>query len=126
VGPNETFGWCWTLAGMLVGMGLGLGFGREDWLGGYASHPRRLLRLGHLAMIALGILNILFARAVPTLHLAAPWPTVAATALIVGAIAMPLCCGLMAWRRAFQPLFALPVTSLLLGVGLVVAGALRP
>ena len=122
---NEVFGWCWVLAGMFAGMGLGLGFHREDWLGGYASHRRRLLRLGHLAIIALGIVNILFARAQPALRLPDPWPCVAADALIVGAVTMPLCCALMAWRRGLQPLFAIPVTSLLLGVGLTAAGALR-
>jgi hypothetical protein len=119
---NEVFGWSWTLAGMLAGMGLGFGFHREGWLGGYASHPRRLLRLGHLSFIGLGIVNILFARTAAGLELPSPWPAVASGALIVGGVAMPLCCALMAWRRALQPLFAIPVVSLLLGVGIVVAG----
>jgi hypothetical protein len=126
MGANEVFGWVWTLAGMLAGAGLGLGFQREDWLGGYASYPRRLLRLGHLSFIGLGILNILAARAAGGLHLAVPWPAVASAALIGGAVTMPLCCALMAWRRALQPLFAVPVISLLCGVGLVVAGMVLP
>ncbi len=122
---NEVLGWITTLAGMVAGMGLGLGFHRESWLGGYASHRRRLLRLGHLSAIALGILNILFARAAPSLHLPDAVLRVAGMAMIAGAVTMPLCCALMAWRRALQPLFAVPVASLLLGVGLVVAGMLR-
>lgn len=122
---NEAFGWSWILAGMLAGMGLGLGFHREGWLGGYASHARRLLRLGHLSFIGLGIVNILFARTAASLALGSPWPAVASVSLLVGAVAMPACCALMAWRRSLQPLFAFPVVSLLLGVGLVVAGTVR-
>lgn len=122
---NEAFGWSWILAGLLAGMGLGLGFHREGWLGGYASFERRLLRLGHVSFVALGILNILFAHSAADLALGPPWPAVASIALVTGAVAMPACCALMAWRRSLQPLFALPVTSLLLGVGIVVAGMVR-
>ncbi len=123
---NEAFGWGWTLAGMLAGAGLGLGFQREDWLGGYASHARRLLRLGHLSFIGLGIVNILFARLPAPLAPDGPAAAVASVALIVGAATMPACCALMAWRRGLQPLFALPVASLLLGVGIVVEGMVHP
>lgn len=121
---NEVFGWTWILVGLLAGLGLGLGFHREEWLGGYASYSRRLLRLGHVSLVALGLLNVLFAR-LPALDVCLRWRALAAVALVVGAIAMPLCCALMAWRRSFRLLFGLPVASLLLGVGIVVAGLWR-
>ncbi len=38
---------------------IGLGFHREEFLGGYGSFRRRLLRLGHIALAALGSLNVL-------------------------------------------------------------------
>jgi len=123
---NLVFGWTWILAGMVGGMALGLGFHREDWLGGYASHARRLLRLGHISFIGLGALNILFAQLPAELSARAGGLGLASAAFIVGGVSMPLCCALMAWRRGLQPLFAVPVASLLLGAGIVVAKLLRP
>ncbi len=123
---NEAFGWCWILAGLVVGLVLGLRFHQDDWLGGYGSFPRRLIRLGHVAFIGLGMLNILFALSVPRLGMCAVSYRIAAAALIVGAVTMPLCCGLMAWRKAFQPLFAIPVLSLIGALVLIVAAVLRP
>ena len=123
---NEGFGWIWILAGILTGLVLGLFFHHDDWLGGYASLRRRLVRLGHISFIGLGALNVLFALSGPRLHLAAGPLTLASRALIVGGISMPLCCALMAWRRGLHPLFAVPVVTLLLGVGLVVRGVLAP
>jgi len=51
---NWMLGWGLVLAGFLSGAAIGLSFHREDFLGGYTSFPRRMLRLGHVALIALG------------------------------------------------------------------------
>jgi hypothetical protein len=123
---NEVFGWVWILAGIVSGLALGLRFQREDWLGGYGTHPRRLIRLGHVSFFGLGFLNVFFALSTPRIRLAPEWLGVASWALIAGGLTMPICCGLMAWRRALQPLFAVPVGCLLLGAGLVVTGMLLP
>lgn len=123
---NESFGWLWILIGFVSGFFLGLGFHREEWLGGYSSFRRRLIRLGHISFIGLGFLNILFATTAPRLRLSDSWLAVASWSLIAGGVTMPLVCGLMAWRRAFYPLFVVPVLALVLGVALVVAGLLRP
>lgn len=123
---NEAFGWIWILAGFVTGLTLGLFFQRDDWLGGYASFRRRLLRLGHISFIGLGALNVLFALSAAHLSLGRAALALASGALIAGGISMPLCCALMAWRRGFHLLFAIPVTSLLLGVTLVVRGLLLP
>ena len=122
---NELFGWTWILAGMLTGMVLGLFFHREDWLGGYASHPRRLLRLGHVSFIGLGVLNVLFALTGQRLHVSPPALGLASWALVTGGVTMPACCALLAWKRTLQPAFTVPVASLLLGVAVVVTGLLR-
>lgn len=123
---NEAFGWTWILAGIVTGLVLGLYFHRDDWLGGYDSLRRRLVRLGHISFIGLGALNILFALSGPRLHLPSGPLVLASRALVVGGVSMPLCCALMAWRRGFHLLFGVPVASLLLGVGLVVRGVLGP
>ncbi|MBL8877803.1 MAG: hypothetical protein JNG88_01685 [Phycisphaerales bacterium] len=125
VAVNESFGWCWILVGFLVGGWLGLSFNKPDWLGGYASYPRRLVRLGHISFIGLGLLNILFALSAARCNLEPQQLQIAAIAMIVGAIGMPLACGLTAWRAAFKPLFYIPVASLLTGVGLIAYGMVR-
>ena len=110
---NETIGWFSITAGFASGMLLGLRFQRNDWMGGYSSLPRRLVRLGHIAMIALGMINILFALSATHVNLN---PTQFATAqwgFVIGCITMPLACFLMAWRSNLQPVFVLPVASLL-------------
>ncbi len=119
---NEIFGWCSVVAGFLGGTLLGLGFHREGFLGGYASMRRRMLRLGHIALVMLGALNLLFGASAARLHLAPAALALAATAWIVGGVSMPLCCALMAWRPSFRPLFAVPISCLLLAAGLVVTG----
>ena len=122
---NETFGWVWVLVGLLTGLGLGMGFQRDDWMGGYASFRRRLVRLGHISFLGLGILNILFAISGPRLALSGTSLSLASWTLILGGVSMPACCALMAWRRAAYPLFGLPVASLVLGTTLIVVGILR-
>ena len=123
---NAAFGWIWILASFLAGLLLGLRFREDDWLGGYGSFRRRLLRLGHVSLAGLGILNVLFALGAERLHLGPAALALASRAFIAGGLTMPLCCGLAAFRPRLQPLFAVPVVSLVLGASLVVAGMLRP
>ena len=59
-GLNFLAGWWLILAAFVTGAALGLGFHREDFLGGYGSFRRRLARLGHIALAALGGLNVLY------------------------------------------------------------------
>ena len=100
--PNEWFGWFWLSVGLCVGAWMGLGFRRPDWLGGYGSWPRRMVRLGHIAMIMLGVLNILFAHSAARIALPQFWTGFASIGLVVGALGMPLGCFLAAWRPRLQ------------------------
>ena len=124
--PNEPFGWIWIVAGIVSGLGLGLGFHRDDWLGGYGSFRRRLLRLGHISFLGLGFLNLFFAQGAAHMRLPPAGLAAASWAIVVGAVTMPLCCGLMAWRRGFYLLFGVPVASTLLGAALAAWGLVRP
>jgi hypothetical protein len=125
VAHNALFGWGSILVGLVAGMGLGLGFHRDDFLGGYGSLRRRMLRLGHIALVALGMLNVLYAQSAPGLHLGPGAFAITSAAWMVGGLAMPVCCALMAWRPAFRPLFAIPVTTLLLAAALTAIGLAR-
>lgn len=112
---NELFGWLWIVAGFASGAVLGMFFHRAEFLGGYDSYRRRLIRLGHISFLGLGILNILFALSIGRAKLQAWESETASWAMIVGGITMPLSCALNAWRPSLKPVFAIPVTSLLVG-----------
>src|SRR2546423_14898252 len=92
---NWAFGWGFLLLGFLSGAVIGLRFHREEFLGGYTALRRRMVRLGHICFVALGILNVVFALSPVTDSGAG---RVASVALIVGAIAMTTLCFLTAWR----------------------------
>ena len=111
--PNVAFAWCWILVGLLTGAAIGLSFHRTEWLGGYGSWPRRLVRLGHISFIGTGLLNVAFGWSVQTFDLASQL-SIAPTAFIVGAIAMPIVCFASAWRPQFRHLFFVPVASLVI------------
>lgn len=117
--------WIGFLAGGLAGVVTGLFFHREDWLGGYGSWPRRMVRLAHVAFFGIGILNLAFALTARALGLAGGL-RLASALLIVGAVAMPLVCYLSAYRRPFRHLFAVPALSVTAGVALFLARIVRP
>jgi hypothetical protein len=92
---------------------MGMGFRNSEWLGGYGSWPRRMIRLGHIAMIMLGMLNILFAVSSPRIGLPDVWTRIAAGGFLVGAVLMPLGCFLAAMRPKATSLLVLPVIALI-------------
>lgn len=110
---NLWAGWVATLAGVISGAVIGLFFHREEWLGGYASHRRRLLRLAHISFFGLGFTNILFGL---TGRVLVTVPGTAAALMIASAVTMPICCFLAAWHTRFRILFPLPVVSATAGI----------
>jgi hypothetical protein len=117
---NWYAGWSLILTAFVAGAVIGLAFHREDFLGGYTSFPRRLLRLGHIALAALGMINILFALSpVP----AGAFTTAASICFLAGGVLMPAVCFLTAWRKPMRQLFFIPVTSLIAAVVLTLIGA---
>lgn len=112
---NVSAGWTGISAGVVSGVVLGIFFHRDDFLGGYDSFSRRLVRLGHISLFGLGILNLLYGLSTP------PEPgrrsrDLAGLSLIVGAMTMPAVCFLTAWRKPMRHLFAIPVIAVLLAV----------
>ena len=122
---NMTAGWFAMLGGALSGGTLGLFFHNENWMGGYYSFRRRLVRLGHIAFFVLGFLNILFALSANRLSALAAAEGALETAsvcFVIGAVTMPLCCFLAAWRPGMKFLFPVPVMSVISGVVVVLIG----
>src|SRR5437867_13417647 len=106
---NWFAGWGMILAGFLTGAALGMCFYREDFLGGYASFRRRILRLGHIALAALGMINILYSLS-PLASEPSLGTRVASFGFIIGGITMPAVCFLTSWRAGFRRLFFIPVS----------------
>ena len=103
---NLFAGWLAFLLGFAAGAVPGLFFWMEDWLGGYGSWRRRLVRLAHISFFGLG-----FPAGTP--------PLVWSSALLIcGLAAMPAVCYLSAWRQGFRQLFFLPVACMIVGVAL--------
>ncbi len=123
---NEFFGWAWVLVGFVSGMLLGLRFQEDDWMGGYGSLRRRVVRLGHISFVGLGILNVLFALSGPRVHLSPASLAATSVLFILGGIAMPASCFLMAWRPALKPVFAVPVLALTAAAAFTISGLARP
>lgn len=121
---NWFAGWVLILLAFVTGAVIGLFFHREEFLGGYQSFPRRLLRLGHIALAALGMMNVIFSLS--------PWPApahwtghAASLCFIAGGITMPAACFLTSWRKPFRHVFVVPVVALFLAVIFTLAGGPR-
>jgi hypothetical protein len=112
---NIFVAWLGILAGVAVGVVQGLFFHREEWLGGYASWRRRLMRLGHVSFFGIALLNLALAW---TIHNPGwrPDSSVPAAALASAQVLMPAVCYLAAWRPPLRRLFFVPVGCVLLGV----------
>lgn len=117
---NLLLAWVWICLGFLSGLGLGLFFQRENWLGGYSSLKRRLYRLCHISFFGLGVLNLCFFLTAQAFGLTGTGLLIASWAFIVGAVTMPLCCLVMAHFPRVLPIFSVPVVSLLLGGALTI------
>jgi hypothetical protein len=119
---NLIGGWLGMLAGVLSGAIVGLRFHQDEWMGGYGSYRRRLTRLGHISFFGLGFLNLIFAATAGQLALGRGYAAAASDALIVGAVTMPACCFLSAWRKPLRHLFPIPVVSVTIGIVAILIG----
>ncbi len=108
--------WVAILVGLLTGTAIGLHFHREEWLGGYDSWRRRLVRLGHIALLGTGLLNLAFVETVEAAALREV-PKLPSVLFILGTVSMPSVCFLAAWRKPLRRLFFIPVLSLIGAAG---------
>ncbi len=108
---NLRVGWIAILIGLFAGAAIGMFFQREDWLEGYASWRRRMLRLMHVSLVGTGLLNLAFALSLRSFEVASV-PRIPSALFVIGAVTMPLVCGLAAWRKPMRHLFFVPVLAL--------------
>lgn len=112
---NLNLAWLWILLGFMTGMVMGMFFHDEKWLGGYASHRRRMYRLGHISFFGLGTVNLMFYFTAQLFGASNPVSSVASWAFVVGAITMPIGCAIMAHYPKAYLIFTVPVVSLITG-----------
>lgn len=119
---NILAAWLAILIGFAAGALAGLSFQKEDWLGGYSSWPRRMMRLGHISFFGLAFVNIAFAATVKAYGLRQGAPHLiepASILFLVGLISMPAICYGSAVRKVLRHLFFIPVGSLMMGAVLM-------
>ena len=114
---NIYAGWIGMLLGALAGAAMGLFFHREQWLGGYGSWRRRMLRLGHIALFGIALINLAFALTAKVLGIERG-VEVASILLLVAAAGMPAVCFLSAIKSGFRHLFVIPASSVIVAVAL--------
>ena len=115
---NLVSAWVGLLLGFVSGMLMGLKFHEENWLGGYTSYPRRMIRLGHISFFGLAMANLMFYFVAQALPAASISVSVASWLFVVGAVTMPVCCGLMLLSPRWRHAFVIPVLSLITGATL--------
>jgi len=120
---NLVLAWVWILLGFASGALMGLRFHQPDWLGGYASHKRRLYRLGHISFFGLGAVNLLFSLTA-SFCASGTLLQAASMAFVVGAVAMPLACLVFAHNARLHLIFSIPVTALIGGAVLTLIALL--
>ncbi|MFN8392814.1 MAG: hypothetical protein U0136_21150 [Bdellovibrionota bacterium] len=114
--PNVLAAWASMTAGCIWGAISGLFFQREEWLGGYGSFRRRLLRLGHVACFGLAFVNLAFVGTCAGGYLPTEWQAYLGASMIVGLCTMPSACLLAAWKPQWKGVFCIPVASTAVGV----------
>ncbi len=115
---NITAAWIGFLLGAVSGAIPGLFFHKPNWLGGYTSWPRRLIRLGHISFFGIGFINLGMGL---TSHVLGMESVPASILMIVGAVAMPTVCYASAFRPAFRHLFFIPAGSVLISIILFIS-----
>src|SRR5437667_12130438 len=86
---NLMAGWISMVAGATSGATIGLFFHRDEWMGGYASLRRRMIRLGHIAFFGLGIINVLFALSLFAIPIPLAYARIASPGFAVSVVTMP-------------------------------------
>ena len=114
---NIVAAWIGFALGCISGAIPGLFFHNQDWLGGYTSWPRRLIRLAHIAFFGIGFLNLGLGL---TGQLLGVESLAASILMIIGAATMPAICYASAFKPIFRHLFFIPAGSVFVAIVLFI------
>jgi hypothetical protein len=111
---SVALGWGLISIGFMTGAVFGVLAQNEAWLGGYSSRTRRLVRLGHIALIALGALNVGWPLTTTARDVSGLTPIIT-NCFMVGGLTMGPVCFLSAFIWQCRIAFVIPSTSLIVG-----------
>jgi len=124
--------WAWWMIGVSMGVGALLGlwsFGGPlappPGFRAFDDLPRRLVRLGHIAAIALPVLNLLYVPAVVGSRWSPATQRTGCRLLLFGTVALPALLVLAAFWRPGLYLLPVPVATLIAAICLLAAGLRR-
>lgn len=112
--------WIAILLGLISGTIQGLFFADENWLGGYSSWPRRMLRLGHISFFGLPLLDLALIMSADHLKLTEADMLWTERLMIGAMICMPSICYLSAYKKHFKNLFFIPVIFAIASVSIFI------
>ena len=92
------------------------------WLGEYADTSRRLARLGHIAFIGLGLIDILIEREVVRSALGSAHRAVASWSMAIGNVLLPVALFAAAIYRPVKYFMAVPATLVFVALVLTAYG----
>ncbi|MEK7466299.1 MAG: hypothetical protein AAB074_02690 [Planctomycetota bacterium] len=123
---NAAIGWTGIAVGLVAALWIGMWAfaGPMPAPAGFESYdalPRRLLRLAHIAAIAVGALNVLLGRELPRLALSQKWKTACSWLAIAAWPGLTLV--LAAAAVAPEAKYALPAGALALTASMTIAAA---
>ncbi len=124
---SRRFGWSLFLAGIVYGMILGTfafdgPLAAPDRLADYVATPRRMIRLAHIACMALGLVNVLYGNELGRVPFSDRLARVGSGALIVAGLLMPGILTLAAFQPAWKWGLPVPATAALVAVSVLVWG----
>lgn len=121
---NITFGWIWMLVGLVVGAIIGMWSFNGPMaspIGDYTSLPRRMIRLSHIAFIALSMINILYGYEIDKIK----YKKIGSDCMIYGAVLMPTLLIAAAFYEPVKYLTMIPATLVIVAVGIMAIGMLN-
>jgi hypothetical protein len=123
---NAAVGWSGIALGLAAALWIGLWafagpFPAPHGFESYDALPRRLLRLAHIAAVAVGVLNVLLARELPRLALPESWKRVCSALAIAAWPGLALVLGVAAFVPGAK--YALPAGAVALTVSMTIAAA---
>jgi len=125
---NVSFGWLWILVGLLIGAVIGMWSFNGPFpspVGDYTSLPRRMLRLSHIAFIALAMINILYGYEIDKIKLVNKLKKIGAYCMIWGAVLMPIFLIAAVFFEPLKYLTMISATLVIVAVLIMVVGKFR-
>lgn len=122
---NISFGWVWILVGIILGAVMSLWSFNGPLpspVGDYSSLPRRLLRLSHIAFIALAIMNILYGYEVDKINMKEKFKKIGSKCMMYGAILMPILLLAAVFLEPLKYLTIIPAILIIISVLIMVFG----